>query len=114
MEEYMLIYRGGDPAWMTRPAEEKQATMAKWGAWFSKLSEKGQLVNGGSPLQFSGKRLTKAGVVTDIAASELKELVSGYSVVKAKSYDEAVALSKECPILATEGAWIEIRAVAPM
>jgi hypothetical protein len=114
MKEFMFLYKGGDPAWQQASAEEKQAVMAKWAAWMGALGEKDQLVNGGSPLDFTGKKLTKDGVVTDISASEFKELVSGYTVIKAKSYDDAIAIAKECPILHQPNAKIEIRAVTPM
>jgi hypothetical protein len=88
--------------------------MAKWGAWLNGLGERGQLAAGGSPLEFTGKRLNKDGVVTDLAASELKELVSGYSIVKADSLDKAIALARECPIFQHEGAIVEVRPIAPM
>jgi hypothetical protein len=114
MKEFMFLYRGGDPAWHEASGEEKQAVMAKWGAWMGALGEKGQLVNGGSPLDFAGRKLTKDGVVTDISASEFKELVSGYTIIKAKSYEEAVAIARECPIFHLESAMVEIRAVTPM
>jgi hypothetical protein len=115
MKEFMFIYRGGDPKWMAQAsAAEKGALMAKWGAWMELLGKKGQLVTGGSPLSYDGKRVTRDGVVTDIAASELKELVSGYSIVKASSYDEAVRIGRECPIFLHEGTTLEVRAVASM
>jgi hypothetical protein len=115
MKEFMFVYKGGDPKWMaTATAEEKQAVMAKWGAWFESLGKKGQLVAGGSPLEPGGKRLKKDGVVTDIAASEFKELVSGYSIVKAASDEEAVAIARECPIFRQEGASLEVRTVIAM
>ena len=88
--------------------------MAKWGAWLGKLGEKGQLVTGGSPLEFSGKRLKKDGVLTDIAASEVKELVSGYSIIKAESYEQAAVIARDCPIFIDPGALVEIRAVIAM
>ena len=115
MKEYMFIYKSGDHSWMARAtAEEKQAVMAQWGAWLGKLGEKGQLVSGGSPLEFTGKRLKKDGVITDIVASEVKELVSGYSVVKAESYEQAALIARECPIFRDPGATLEIRAVVAM
>jgi hypothetical protein len=115
MKEFMFVYKSGDPKWMaTASAEQKQAVMAKWGSWMETLGKKGQLVTGGSPLDFGGKRLLKKdGVVTDIAASEFKELVSGYSIVKAESYDEAVAIARDCPIFLNEGI-VEIRTVLAM
>jgi hypothetical protein len=116
MKEFMFLYKGGDSKWATSAsAEEKQAVMAKWGAWMTKLGEKGQLVTGGSPLEYAGKRLLKKdGVLTDIASSEVKELVSGYSIIKAESFDEAAAIARECPIFRTEGAIVEIRVVLAM
>lgn len=115
MKEFMFVYKSGDPQWMLKVSDaERGAIMAKWGAWFESLGKKGQLVTGGSPLEFGGKRLKKDGVVTDIAASEFKELVSGYSVVKAESYEAAVAIARECPILLNEGNTVEIRTVIAM
>jgi hypothetical protein len=115
MKEFMFVYKSGDPNWAppSTPAE-KQAVMAKWGGWLESLGKKGQLVSGGSPLEFGGKRLKKDGVVTDIAASEFKELVSGYSIIKAESYDEAVKIARECPIFLNEGTSVEIRTVIAM
>lgn len=115
MKEFMFLYRGGDKSWLSASAEEKQAVMAKWGAWLGALGEKGLLVTGGSPLDDGGKRLLKKdGVLTDIAASEVKELVSGYSIVKAESFEQAAAIARECPIFRMEGAQVEIRVVLAM
>ena len=114
MKEFIFIYRGMDPQWATRSATDKAAVMGLWAGWLGKLGEKGQLVTGGAPLEPGGKRLKKDGVVTDIAASELKELVSGYSIVKAESYEQAVAIARECPIFRNETAVVEVRAVSAM
>jgi len=40
--------------------------------------------------------------------------VSGYSIVKAESFDQAAALARECPIFRIPGAMVEIRLVAAM
>jgi hypothetical protein len=114
MKEFMFIYKGGDPEWRNAPAEQKQAVMAAWGKWFEALGARGQLVTGGSPLEFEGKRITKDGVITDIAASEFKELVTGYSIVKAKDAAEAAKIARECPIFRMKDALVEVRAILPM
>ncbi len=112
MQEYMLIYKGGDPEWhINTPPEEMQASMARWESWMTELAEQGKLVSGGSPLHYAGKRVTREGVVTDIAASELKELVSGFSIIAAESIDEAVAMSKSCPIMEYPDIIVEVREV---
>jgi hypothetical protein len=116
MKEFMFLYRGGDQTWITNSSpDEKKAIMAKWGAWMGALTEKGQLVAGGSPLEYAGKRLLKKdGVLTDIAAAELKELVSGYTIIKAEGFEQAAAIARECPIFRMENATIEIRPVLAM
>jgi hypothetical protein len=114
MKEFLFIYRGGDPDWAKAPAEQKQAVMAAWGKWFEALGANGQLVTGGSPLEYSGKRVNKDGVITDIAASEVKELVSGYSIIKAKDVAEAAKLAQECPIFRMKDATVEVRGISHM
>ena len=108
----MLIYKGGDPEWMKTASQEEMATsMKRWGEWMEALQEKDQLASGGSPLQYSGKRVNQDGVVTDISASEFKELVSGFSIVKANSMDEATSIAKECPIFSYPNITVEVREV---
>lgn len=112
MQQFMLLYKGGDPDWMEKTSpEEMAASMEKWGAWMAELEQKGQLETGGSPLAYTGKSLTKEGVVTDIASTELKELVSGYSIVKAKDMHEAIAIARDCPIFNYPDITVDIREV---
>ena len=115
MKEYMFLYKGADPDWMKNASdEEKKATMEKWGEWMGNLQQQYKLSSGGSPLQFSGKRLTSDGVVTDIAAAELKEMVTGYSVVRAENYEDAIEIAKACPIFEYPGCSVDIREVPKM
>ncbi len=115
MKEYMLIYQGGNPENIQSMSKEALGKiMESWGAWMASLQAKDQLVAGGSPLHFGGKRITKDRVVTDIAAMEFKELVSGYSIIKAKDFDHAVGLSLECPIFQSDIKSVEVREVHQM
>lgn len=112
MQEFMLIYKGGDPEWMRNASQDEiAASMARWGAWMGALQAKDQLASGGSPLEFSGKRLTKDGIITDIVSFEFKELVTGFSIIRAKDIDAALAIAKECPVFNHSGISIEIRAI---
>ncbi|GAB5379706.1 MAG: hypothetical protein Alis3KO_05970 [Aliiglaciecola sp.] len=113
MNDYMLIYKGGNPNWMTETSpEELAATMEKWGQWMGNLEAKGQLSTGGSPLHYSGKNLTGDGVVTDVSLAEIKELVTGFSIVRADNMDAAIAIAKDCPIFLYPDITVEIREVA--
>ena len=114
MKEFMLIYKGVDKKWMAASAEEKQAVMAKWGEWMGGLTQKGQLVTGGSPLMYDGRIVTKDGLVTDMSLAEVKELVTGYSIIKAQSYEQAAQIAKSSPIFSHEGSIVEVRAIAAM
>ena len=112
MNEYMLIYKGGDKNEMDDVTEEQMgAIMQKWGAWMEKLQKAGQLVSGGAPLDMEGKTLDEAGVVTDISTVEMKELVSGYSIIAAADIDAAIEIAKDCPIFTFPGKTIEVREV---
>ena len=51
------------------------------------------------------------GAVTDGPFAESKELVGGYSMVQAKNLDEAVKLTKDCPMFAAGGT-VEVRELA--
>lgn len=52
----------------------------------------------------------KQKTVTDGPFAETKEIVGGYTVIEARDLEEAVELSKGCPIFDGEGA-VEIRPV---
>jgi len=112
MKEFMLLYKGGDPSWMENTsAEEMAASMDRWGAWMGKLEADEQLVSGGSPLSYSGVSLDKDGIVTDLASAEIKELVSGYSIIRAKNAEDATAIAKLCPIFEYPNITVEVREV---
>jgi len=88
MANYVLLYHGGG---MPESPEEGAKVMEAWTAWFGQLGD--ALVDGGNP---AGKARTIAanGSVSDDATSP-----SGYSIIKAGSLDEAVALAQGCPVL---------------
>ncbi|MDO6694784.1 YciI family protein [Aliiglaciecola sp. 3_MG-2023] len=113
MNEYMLIYRGGNKDWMTDTSPEDMAeAMEKWGQWMAELEERKQLVSGGSPLNYEGKRLTGDGVVTDVSLAEIKELVTGYSIVRSETMEDAIEIAKKCPIFLHPNITVEIREIA--
>lgn len=90
MTNYVLIYTGsGEP----EKEEERDAVMAEWGAWYSKLGE--AIVDGGNPFGAS-KSLTADGI-TDGAFSS--PAATGYTVISADSLEDAVEKSKDHPHL---------------
>ena len=108
-QKYLLIYR--TPATESPPPspEQMQAMLAQWGEWKSKF--KSEIIDMGDGLKSSGKTLA-SGVVTDGPYVESKEVVGGFSIVSASSYEHALEVARSCPIAYIPGAKIEIREMA--
>ena len=79
MGQFLFLYRGGE-----RPEspQEGEAVMQRWVAWMKELGEKGQLKDGGNPLELTGKIVRgKQKTVTDGPYTESKDLVGGYTLI---------------------------------
>ena len=94
--------------------ESAQQSMQKWVRWMQELDAKGHLKDRGQPLDRAGKvvRGTQKSV-TDGPYTEAKDLVGGFSIVEARDIDQAVELSRGCPILDGGGS-VEVRPVMNM
>lgn len=114
MKEFMFLFRGGDGATLRQSPEKWQAHMEKWMKWMAELTEQGRF-NGAQPLIPGGKTITgNKKVVTDGPFMEGKEIVGGYMLCKADTYDEAVEIGKGCPILEFADGIVEVREVQEM
>lgn len=105
MNEFVFLYRTGEPA---MSPEQIQQTLPKWAAWFQALSGKGCIVDRGQPLQRSGKLVSKT--VTDGPFAETKDVIGGYTLIRASDIAEASELAKGCPII-ERGGHVEVRPV---
>ena len=113
MNEYVYLFRIGEPEQreaMGTP-ERAQQSMRRWMAWMHELESAGHLKERGQPLDRNGKvvRGTQR-TVTDGPFVEVKDMVAGFIVVKARDLDEAAALAAGCPMLEGGGS-VEIRPV---
>jgi hypothetical protein len=111
---YMFVFRGaGDMSDMS--PEEMQQSFQKWMAWISGMKAKGQYL-AGDPLEDAPAKVVRGprgAKVSDGPFAEAKEVVGGYMLIAAKSFAEAVRISKDCPGLA-RGGCVEIRQVMPI
>ena len=115
MKNFILLNEGSDPDWHKNTSEADTASQIReWGKWMSMLSEKGQLVSGGDLLYPHGTRLNSAGVATDIAASEYKDLIRGYSIISASDMAQAVEIAKTCPVFSDKDVVVQIREILAM
>lgn len=111
MSEFLFLFRGGDGRTLQQSPEKWQAHMQKWGQWMGGLKEKGKLL-GAQPLNPSGKTVTGSKkVIADGPFMEGKEMVAGYLMCTADNFDEAVEISKGCPILEFEDGVVEVREI---
>jgi hypothetical protein len=112
MSEFLLLFRGGE--YPIQQAEEAHTHLNKWFEWIDSLKEQGKLV-GTQRLKYEGKQVhgTKK-IVTDGPFAEGKEIVGGYLICLADSFDEAVTISKDCPIFEFENGIVEVRQIQPL
>ena len=110
MKEYLLVFRAVEGA-NRRETASAAANMELWKNWIGSIAQQGKFL-GGQPLQAGGRLMTTGGV-TDAPFAEGKEVLNGYVMINAADYDEAVSLSKGCPIFADNGS-LEVREMAKM
>jgi len=109
--EYLLLFRGNGWDRSLSPAE-LQETMSRFMSWFQQLSAAGTL-KAGQPLLNDARIVSgKNGrTVADGPFAESKEAIGGYFLIKAGSFDEAVAIAQQCPTL-EYGSVVEVRPIA--
>lgn len=111
MANFLFIYRGGDDVESKMSPTEMQQLMQKWNDWIGEGFAKCWMVDPGDALKPGGKVVNSKKVVSDGPFPESKEVVGGYSVVKADSFSAAAEFAKGCPVLLTNGQ-VEIREMA--
>jgi len=108
MSEFTFLFRGRETF---ESLEQAQKHMAQWTAWFKELEARGRLKDPGHPLEKAGKVVSGSKkAVRDGPYAEAKDVVGGFIVIEAGDLDEAVELSKACPILDVGGS-VEVRPV---
>jgi hypothetical protein len=111
-QKYLFIQRNArSPAGKQEPPSpaQMQEMFAVFSAWKEKFKD--NIVDMGGKLEPGGKILTASGV-TDGPFVEAKEIVGGYMVVVAESYERALEVARESPGLMMPGSSIEVREMA--
>jgi hypothetical protein len=113
MSEFVYLYRR--PVLPPGSPQEMQERMKRWRAWFDSLEKRGHLANLGQPLhQSEGVVVRDAkGRFTDGPYAETKDVIMGYSLIKANDLEQARALVADWPGY-EDGGVIEIRPVMKM
>ena len=108
-KKYMCIQRtprrAGEPPAPPSPAQ-MQEMFASFNAWKDKYKD--NIVDMGGKLMPGGKILSAAGV-TDGPFVEVKEIVGGFMIIAADSFELALEVARESPGLMSPGSSIEVR-----
>lgn len=98
---YVLVLHGTWPDAGTISREEQQRRAREYWGWTSELAERGILMAAGDLRWEPGERLGPAGTLMTVANDEVDapQYLVGMLVVRAGSYEEALALARQCPHL---------------
>jgi hypothetical protein len=114
MNDFLLVFRREPITNEPAPSpEQMQAIMKPWQDWMGSLAAQNKLVDRGNRLMPGGNVIKPGNTVTDGPYVELKEVVGGYTIIRAANLEEATELAKSCPFLKVGGN-VEVRAILPM
>jgi len=110
MNQFLILVRGSDHS-ISSP-EEMQKRMMLFGEWVQKVLVDKYVA--GAPLEDADAHLlkSKTEVLTDGPFLESKEMISGYFIISAGDIQEAIELTKKCPLLGQFQ--LEVRKLKPM
>jgi hypothetical protein len=112
MAKYTLMLREDGNTFTKFSPAEMQAIIARYGAWRDELQKNGRYGGGHKLRDAEGRIMRRNGgkvVVTDGPFTEGKEVIGGFFIIEAPSYDAAVAIADSCPHL--EFGTIEVREI---
>jgi len=110
MEEYLIIMRLDLLTKEAQPSPEQlQVYMKMYNDWVGGIAAQNKFV-GGKGLSTEGKVVKSDNVVTDGPYAEVKESIAGFIIVKAKDFDDALKMARNCPTLQGDNS-VEVRKV---
>ncbi|WP_295651270.1 YciI family protein [uncultured Mucilaginibacter sp.] len=113
MNEFTFIFRNANDPDVQFSPEQMQSILTQWRDWMGSIAAQNKLASPGNRLGFDAKVLKPNDVITDGPYVEMKEMVSGYIIVKTDTIEEAAELAKGCPVLKVGGS-VEVRSIIPM
>ncbi|MCI0450212.1 MAG: YciI family protein [Chlorobi bacterium] len=109
MKDFIFLFRSHERELQKLSPDEMQSLLGKWSTWIKKLNDAGKYKFGDRLSREDAKVVSDFGrVVTDGPFIESKEIVGGYIIIQAESMDEAVEISKQCPVYNIKG-MVEVR-----
>ena len=113
MKEFVFIVRLEElPEDKLSPAE-LEPMMRIWENWIDSIIAQNILVSRGNRLGRKGRTVKKSKVITNGPYAEIKEILTGVTIVKADTLAEATEIAKGCPIFNIGGS-VEVRGIIVM
>lgn len=92
MAKYIMVYKNDTATDLsTMPKEQVTRMMEMFGEWLGRMGS--AVVDKGDAFKFGGKSITPNGV------KDADNLLSGYSIIEAKDFDEALGLAQNNPMI---------------
>ena len=116
MPQYILLLHDNPATFAKLSPEEMQKVVEKYMAWGARMRQAGVLRDGTKLVDDNGKVLRKNGAqirLTDGPYSETKEILGGFYMVEADSYDHVAKIVQDSPHFEYGGS-IEIREIEQM
>lgn len=108
-QKYLFIQRSAPGKREPPSPAQMQEMYTAFHAWKEKFKD--NILDMGGKLKPGGKIVSASGV-TDGPFVEVKELVGGYMVVVAESYERALEVARESPGVMMPGSTVEVREIA--
>jgi hypothetical protein len=108
-QKYLFIQRSVPGKREPPSPAQLQEMYAAFNAWKEKFKD--NIVDMGGQLKSGGKIVTASGV-TDGPFIEVKEIVGGFMIVAAESYERALEVARESPGVMMPGSSVEVREIA--
>jgi len=114
MAKFLVLARDTGQAYANRSAQEMQQVVQKYMTWTARLREAGRMIHS-ERLKGDGRVVRGAAgkmTVTDGPFAESKEVIGGFWLLEASSYDEVQAFLEDHPHL--EAGALEVRQIWDM
>ncbi|WP_235686126.1 MULTISPECIES: YciI family protein [Corallococcus] len=112
MARYLMLLHETPAHFAPMSPAELQAILEEYIQWSQRLQQEGRLLQGEKLRDEGGRRLKQQDgqlLVSDGPYAEVKDVVGGFFILSAESYDAAVALARTCPHL--RHGEVELRAI---
>lgn len=110
MKDFMMIFLGTSYEELGLTPEQLQERMGQWFAWGEKMGKAGILKGGNALVPVARRVVGPERTITDGPFIEGKEMIGGYYIVSAESFEDVVKIAEDYPDYDLNGA-VEIREV---